>query len=186
MSDTYGISCIMDETAVKEAIKKMSRQIIKNHDNLNELCIIGIRRRGVAIAKNIFDAIIELNGKEPLLGELDVTLYRDDLATLKELPVFFSTNIPFDINDQKVLIVDDVLYTGRTVRAALDALFLLGRPSKIELAVLIDRGNRELPIKADYIGETVKTTDIEYVRVKTPRYDGESAVYLQDQKNSHT
>lgn len=187
MSGKYGIACIMDETAVKEAIQKMSQQIIKNHNAPHKLCIIGIRRRGVAIAKNIFDTITELSGgKEPFLGELDVTLYRDDLATLKELPVFFSTNIPFDINNQKVLIVDDVLYTGRTVRAALDALFLLGRPSKIELAVLIDRGHRELPIKADYIGETVRTTDIEYARVKTPRYDGESAVYLQDQKNTPT
>ncbi len=183
MPGKFGIACIMDESAVKDAICALSQQIYDNHKNIEKLCVIGIRRRGAAIAKNISDNLTRLNsGKAPLLGELDITLYRDDLATLKELPVFFSTNIPFDINNQEVLVVDDVLFTGRTVRAALDALFLLGRPSKIELAVLIDRGHRELPIKADYIGQTVQTTPIEYVKVKTPRFDGESAVYLHDQK----
>lgn len=173
----------MDESAVKDAVRALSQQIYEKHKDIEALCVIGIRRRGAAIAKNIADNLTDLNGgKAPLLGELDVTLYRDDLATLKDLPIFFSTNIPFDINNQNVLIVDDVLYTGRTVRAALDALFLLGRPSKIELAVLIDRGHRELPIKADYIGQTVKTAPVEYVKVKTPRFDGESAVYLHDQK----
>lgn len=183
MSYKLGISCIMDENTVNDTICKMSDQIYANYPDSNELCVIGIRRRGAAISKTIADNLTRLSkGKSPLSGELDVTLYRDDLSSSEEIPVYFSTTIPFDINDKNVLLVDDVLYTGRTIKAALDAIFVLGRPAKVELAVLIDRGHRELPIKADYIGKTVKTKPCEYVRVKTRRFDGECGVYLLDKK----
>ena len=173
----------MDEQTVARIVRNMSEENYKYNPEAQNLYIIGIRRRGAAIAKLIADNLAAMNGgNTPSLGELDVTLYRDDFATLDNLPLFFSTNIPFDINNCSVLLVDDVLCTGRTIRAALDALFLLGRPSKIELAVLIDRGNRELPVTAQYIGKTLATKKTEYVRVKTHRFDGESAVYLHDKK----
>ena len=185
MNNKFGISCIMDENTVNETVNKISKQIYEDFSDMNKLCVIGIRRRGADIAKKITESLAEQSGgKAPLLGELDITLYRDDLATLKELPIFFSTNIPFDIHNMNIILVDDILYTGRSIRAALDALFLMGRPSVIKLAVLIDRGNRELPIHADYIGQVLDTTITEWLKVKTRRFDGETAVYLYDKKRT--
>ncbi|HZK21340.1 MAG TPA: bifunctional pyr operon transcriptional regulator/uracil phosphoribosyltransferase PyrR [Oscillospiraceae bacterium] len=185
MNNQFGISCIMDENTVNETISKISDQIYDNFSDMDKLCVIGIRRRGADIARKITENLTEKSGgKSPSLGELDITLYRDDLATLKELPIFFLTNIPFDIHNMNLILVDDVLYTGRSVRAAFDALFLMGRPSIIKLAVLIDRGGRELPIHADYTGKALDTSATEYLKVKTRRFDGETAVYLYDKKRS--
>lgn len=184
MNNKFGISCIMDENTVDETVSELAEKIFKDYSDMDKLCVIGVRRRGADIAKKITENLTKLSGKAPLLGELDITLYRDDLATLKELPVFFSTNIPFDIHNMNIILVDDILYTGRSIRAALDALFLMGRPSVIKLAVLIDRGNRELPIHADYIGQTLDTTINEWIKVKTRRFDGETAVYLYDKKRT--
>ncbi len=182
LEEKRGCARIMDEETVKETVFNMSKEVYKNNPSA-DVCVIGIRRRGASLGKQIADNLSAMNeDRAPLVGELDVTLHRDDFAALQDLPLFFSTSIPFDINGRHVVLVDDVLYTGRTARAALDALFLLGRPSKIELAVLIDRGHRELPIAAQYVGLSLKTEKPEYVRVKTHRFDGECAVYLFDEK----
>ena len=177
---------IMDEAGVKECVNSLIKSINEALPHDEELCIIGIRRRGAAIAKYIAQAVDLFNNAPPLIGELDVTLYRDDLETLESLPVFFSTSIPFDINSKNLLLVDDVIFTGRTCRAALDALFLLGRPARISFAALIDRGHRELPVQPDFTGTYIQTDYSEYISVKTPRFDGELSVTLWSSKNEYS
>ena len=143
-----------------------------------DLLLVGIRRRGVPLAERIADKIHQLEGVRPLTGQLDITLYRDDLSTIGPQPVVNRTDIPEDVTDRTVVLVDDVLYTGRTVRAAMDELVDFGRPKRIELAVLIDRGHRELPIQADYVGKYIQTSDSEIIKVMLSEFDDEEQVVL--------
>lgn len=162
---------ILDSSGINRAITRISYEIIEKNKGVSDICLIGIQRRGVTLAKMIADKISINEGKEVDLGILDITFYRDDLSLLDEHPVLNGTDIPFDINGKKVILVDDVLYTGRTCRAAIDAVMELGRPKIVQLAVLIDRGHRELPIHADYVGKNLPTSKIEVVKVHVPPYD---------------
>ncbi len=173
---------ILDSAGIKRAATRISYEIIEKNKGLEDICLIGIQRRGVSLAKLIKERIRENEGIEVDFGILDITFYRDDLSVLDEHPVLNGTDIPFSIQDKKVILVDDVLYTGRTCRAAIDAIMDLGRPKLIQLAVLIDRGHRELPIHADYVGKNLPTSKKEVVHVKVSEHDGEDVVILE-QKN---
>ncbi len=169
---------IMDRNAVNRALTRISHEIIERNKGIEDLFIIGIRRRGVSLAKTILNNISAVEGKTPEYGELDITFYRDDLTVqknegLREKPTF-------DSNDKKIVLVDDVIFTGRTVRAAIDCLMDIGRPKCIQLAVLIDRGHRELPIRADYVGKNVPTSLEEIIKVTTDEFDGNQAVTLYE------
>ncbi len=171
-------SSIMDEGAIYRALTRIAHEIVERNDNTNQICIIGIVRRGVALAEILSEKLIAL-GVEVKTGKLDISLYRDDLsADQQDMPTLNKTEIDFDINGQTVVMVDDVLYTGRTARAAMDALIELGRPSKIQLAALVDRGHRELPIRADYVGKNIPTSKNEVVVVNVPPFDSETEVKL--------
>lgn len=171
---------ILDAEGMRRALTRIAHEIIEKNKGVEDLVIIGIRRRGVPLAERVVKRIAEIEGKEVVIGVLDITLYRDDLTTLAQQPVLHKTEVPFSINDKKIILVDDVLYTGRTVRAALDALIDLGRPQFIQLAVLIDRGHRELPIRADYVGKNVPTSKKEVVSVHLQEIDGEDAVLIEE------
>ena len=176
-------SLLMDSAAVTRALKRLSFEIVEKNHGTDDLCIIGIRRRGVSIARMIRKNIEFTEGIELPTGELDITLYRDDLSNQNDFPVVNASAIDFDINNKKIILTDDVLFTGRTVRAAIDAIFQLGRPKAIQLAVLIDRGHRELPIKPDYIGKNIPTSMNEIVKVTFPEFDGcdiSVAIYAKD------
>jgi pyrimidine operon attenuation protein/uracil phosphoribosyltransferase len=168
----------MDESSVERSITRISHEIIEKNHGTDNLVIIGIRTRGVPIAQRIIKIIQQIEGVTLDLGILDITLYRDDLTTKTENPVLNATEIPFSIINKKVILVDDVLYTGRTARAAMDAVMSLGRPAAIQLAELIDRGHRELPIRADFIGKNVPTSKSEVICVKVTEIDGHDAVTL--------
>lgn len=161
----------MDAAAVGRALKRISFEILERNHGTADLCLVGIRRRGVCIAKEIRKNINATEGTLLPIGELDITFYRDDLSRCIAAPTLNKTDIPFDITDKTVILTDDVIFTGRTVRAAIDAIFSLGRPKAIRLAVLIDRGHRELPIKADYVGKNVPTSLSELIKVTFPEYD---------------
>lgn len=169
---------IMDSESVERAIKRISHEIIERNKGCKDLCIIGIRRRGVPLAERLCNNISAIEGQKPPMGMLDITLYRDDLSQEFVDPVIHATDIPFSVKGKKIVLVDDVLYTGRTVRAAIDALISLGRPSCIQLAILVDRGHRELPIRGDYVGKNIPTSHEERVFVKIPEIDGEGGVYI--------
>lgn len=171
---------LMDEAAVSRALKRISHEILEKNNGGAELCIIGIKRRGVALAKIISDNIYNIEGLRVPTGEIDITHYRDDLTAISPDPVINSAELPFSIVGKKVILVDDVLYTGRTVRAALDKLMSLGRAASVQLAVLIDRGHRELPIRGDYVGKNVPTSKSELISVKIPPYDGITAAELYE------
>ena len=160
-----GISKLMDKENVRRAISRIAHEILEKNKGTAGLCLIGIRTRGAVLAERIKASIQQIEGQEVPAGVLDITLYRDDLSLVATQPVIHETKIDFDITDKKVILVDDVLFTGRTVRAALDALIDFGRPSNIQLAVLIDRGHRELPIRADYVGKNVPTSLDQDVKV---------------------
>ena len=164
-------STLMDAAAVGRALKRISFEIIEKNRGTADLCIVGIRRRGVSIAKELQRNILAIEGVNVPVGELDITFYRDDLSELQRDPTLNKTDIPFDITEKTVILADDVIFTGRTVRAAIDALFSLGRPKAIRFAVLVDRGHRELPIKADYVGKNVPTSLNELVKVTFPEFD---------------
>lgn len=170
---------ILDEAGVKRAVTRVSYEIIEKNKGVEDICLIGIQRRGVALAKMLRDRIKENEGVELDFGILDITFYRDDLSALDSHPVLNGTDIPFSIHDKKIILVDDVLYTGRTCRAAIDAVMDLGRPKSIQLAVLIDRGHRELPVHADYVGKNLPTAKAEIVHVHTKEHDGEDSVTLE-------
>lgn len=172
----------MDEKAVNRAITRVAHEILEKNKGVEDLILIGIWTRGIPLAKRIAGKIEEIEGEGLPLGELDITLYRDDLSTITKLPVVNGTKIDFDINDKKVVLIDDVIYTGRTARAALDALVDLGRPSSVQLMVLVDRGHREVPIRADYIGKNVPTSRKEIIEVKLKEVDGENAVLIVEQE----
>jgi pyrimidine operon attenuation protein / uracil phosphoribosyltransferase len=171
---------LMDAVAMQRALARMASEIVEHNKGTENLLITGIRRRGVPLAERIADAIEKLEGTRPRLGVLDITLYRDDLSLVAPKPVLNATEMPEDISPYTIVLVDDVLYTGRTIRAALDAVFDLGRPKCVQLAVLVDRGHRELPIQADYVGEKVPTKSSEIVKVMVESIDGaEQAIIVE-------
>jgi pyrimidine operon attenuation protein/uracil phosphoribosyltransferase len=169
---------VMDGAGISRALSRLAMEIVERNVGTSDLLLVGIRRRGVPLAERIADKIEQLEGIRPPTGQLDITLYRDDLSTVGPKPVVNRTDIPGNITNSTIVLVDDVLYTGRTVRAALDELVDFGRPRRVELAVLIDRGHRELPIQADYIGKLVQTTDAEIVKVMLEDYDEEEQVVV--------
>ncbi len=172
---------IMDAEGIRRALTRIAHEILERNKGIEDLVLVGIRSRGVPLAQRINAKIAEIEGTTVPLGALDITLYRDDLSRLGYHPVLHKTEIPFDITDKKVVLVDDVLYTGRTVRAALDALMDLGRPRLVQLAVLIDRGHRELPIRADFVGKNVPTSRRESVNVLLAEVDGVDKVVIVEQ-----
>jgi len=172
----------MDAEAMRRALTRIAHEIIERNRGTEGLALIGIRRRGVPLAQWIQQLIEEFEKVEIPLGILDITLYRDDLSTRSDQPVVHRTEVDFDVTGKTVILVDDVLYTGRTVRAALDALMDLGRPQSIQLAVLIDRGHRELPIRADYVGKNVPTSKDELIDVRIPDIDESTEVWIMQQE----
>jgi pyrimidine operon attenuation protein/uracil phosphoribosyltransferase len=173
---------LVDKTGMKRIITRFSHEILERNKGSKNLVLIGMRTRGEFLANRIHKNISEIELVNPPLGVLDVTLYRDDFRRRIKQPQVSVSNITFDINEKNVILIDDVLYTGRTVRAALNALMEFGRPDTIQLCVLVDRGHRELPIKADYIGKNIPTSINEEVKVKMEEIDGEDAIYLMDIK----
>lgn len=174
------IELLMDKHGVDLAITRITHQVIERNRDFSKFGIVGMQTRGVFLAKRIADKIKEIEDMTLEIGTLDITLYRDDYHVSLRHPEVKVTNIPFDITEMNILLVDDVLYTGRTVRAALDALMDFGRPKTIQLAVLIDRGNRELPIHADYVGKIIKTLHKQEVALKVSEIDGEDSVWLME------
>ena len=171
---------LMDEKAIARAITRISHEIIEKNKGVEDVILIGIKTRGVPIANRIATRIEQIEGHKVSTGEMDITLYRDDLNEIQHEPVINGTNIDVDINDKIVVLVDDVLYTGRTVRSALNAIMDLGRPKAIQLAVLVDRGHRELPIRADYVGKNVPTSKQEIISVELLDIDGEDSVKIKE------
>jgi len=169
---------IIDEQGLSRTITRLAHEILEKNKGSKNIVLIGMRTRGEFIAERIKTKISEIEKYEPSFGILDVTLYRDDFRTRLKQPEISVTNITFDINERDIILIDDVLYTGRTVRAALDAVMDLGRPNTIQLCVLVDRGHRELPIRADFVGKNIPTSINEEVRVRLKEIDGEDAVYL--------
>ena len=177
---------VLDADRIGRTLTRIAHEILERNRGVEELAFVGIRRRGVPLAQRIADEIAKIpdyEGKKPVLGVLDITLYRDDLMrhAVGPQPLVRRTEIPFSIDDRKILLVDDVLYTGRTVRAALDALIDFGRPRLIQLIVLVDRGHRELPIRADYVGKNLPTSSEESVQVRLQETDGQDEVVLQQE-----
>jgi pyrimidine operon attenuation protein/uracil phosphoribosyltransferase len=171
-------SRIMDGARMSRALSRLASEIVEENQGAKNLYLVGIRRRGVPIAERLAKKIEELEGIKPIFGILDITLYRDDLSTVGANPIVNRTELSEDIEDRNIILVDDVLYTGRTIRAALDQLMDFGRPNRVQLAVLIDRGkeHRELPIQADYIGKIVPTKRTEIIKVMLKEFDDVEAV----------
>ena len=171
---------LMDEKAIGRAITRISHEIIERNKGIEDVVLVGIKTRGVPIADRIGKKIQQIEGASVNTGEVDITLYRDDLKKIDVDPVINGSNVQFSIDDKIVILVDDVLYTGRTVRSALDAIIDIGRPKAIQLAVLVDRGHRELPIRADYVGKNVPTSKGEIISVKLSEIDGEDSVTITE------
>lgn len=173
---------IMDGDGIRRAVSRIAHEILEKNKGTENLALVGIRTRGVPLAERIQEKIFEFEKVKLPLGLLDITLYRDDLSTIDIQPVVHETKVPFEIEGKTIILVDDVLFTGRTARAALDALIDLGRPQKIQFAVLIDRGHRELPIRADYVGKNVPTSTREIISVCLEETDGNEEVLLLERK----
>lgn len=173
---------IIESGEVSALVEKLAAQIARDGKNLDGIAIVGIRRRGVPLAQRLTALISERWGAAPELGSLDITLYRDDLSASYQQPEVHATQIDFDVTGKRVVLVDDVLYTGRTARAAISEIIDFGRPRRIELAVLVDRGYQELPIRADYVGKKVETTASQMVEVRLKETDGEDKVLLIDKE----
>lgn len=171
---------IMDEAALNRALMRISHEIAEKNKGVDNLLLVGIRRRGEPIAQRIRSNIQKIEGVELPCGSIDIRFYRDDLSVESDAPMVRRTELPFDVTDRDVVLVDDVLYTGRTARAAIEAVFSCGRPRTIQFAALVDRGHRELPIRADYVGKNIPTSRSELVEVRLPEYDGETGVFLMD------
>ena len=169
---------IMTADDVRRAVVRISHEIVEKHGGTEHLVLVGVQRRGVPLARRIVEAIEQHEGARLPVGALDITFYRDDLSMVAHQPVVKGTDLPFDVNGQTIVIVDDVLYTGRTVRAAMDALMDFGRPSAIRLAVLVDRGHRELPIRADHVGKNVPTSRDEVIHAHMVEFDGVDEVVI--------
>ena len=173
---------LMDSEGIRRALTRISHEIVEKNKGVENIVLVGIRTRGVPIAERIAASIERIEGTKPPVGVLDITLYRDDLSTLSYQPIVHPTELPVDITGKTVVLVDDVLYTGRTIRAALDALIDMGRPKTIQLAVLIDRGHRELPIRADFVGKNVPTSSHEVVSLQLTDTDGAEKVVIREFK----
>ena len=171
---------IMDDMAIRRALTRIAHEVVEKNKGVEGLAVVGIRRRGGPLAQRLAERIGEIEDVVVPVGILDITLYRDDLTTMANQPMVHRTEVDFNINGKVIVLVDDVLYTGRTVRAAMDALIDLGRPKRIQLAVLVDRGHRELPIKADFIGKNVPTSAREIVSVLVEEIDGIDKAVIQE------
>ena len=171
---------IMDEAALGRALMRISHEIAEKNKGVENVQLIGVRRRGEPIARRIRDNIRKIEDVEIPCGSIDIRWYRDDLSTLTDMPELRRIELGFDVTDRDVVLVDDVIYTGRTARAANEAVFSCGRPRSIQLAVLVDRGHRELPIRPDYVGKNIPTSRSELVEVRLPDFDGETGVFLID------
>jgi pyrimidine operon attenuation protein / uracil phosphoribosyltransferase len=173
---------VLDEQAIRRALTRIAHEIIEKNKGIEGCILVGIRTRGIYLANRLAERIQQIEGKEIAVGELDITLYRDDLTkkTPDQEPLVKGSDIPYVITDQKVILVDDVLYTGRTVRAALDALVDIGRPSSVQLAVLVDRGHRELPVRADYVGKNIPTSGSEKIVVELTEVDQNDRVSIHE------
>jgi pyrimidine operon attenuation protein/uracil phosphoribosyltransferase len=176
------MSVVMDADRISRTLIRIAHEILERNRGIEELALVGIRTRGVPLAKRLAQGILEIHGHEVPTGALDITLYRDDLMrqAVGPQPLVRRTEIPFSIDDKRILLVDDVLYTGRTIRAALDALIDFGRPRAIQLVVLVDRGHRELPIKADYVGKNLPTSLSQSVQVHLTEIDGRDEVEIRE------
>jgi len=169
---------LMSASEIDRTLVRLAHEILERTANLDQLAFIGIRRRGVPLAQRLAAKIETLENRKIPVGTLDINLYRDDLSTVDIKPILNATDIQFEVEDKEIVLMDDVLYTGRTIRAALDGLFEQGRPARVQLLVLIDRGHRELPIEARYIGRTVQTSDTEIIEVKFQEIDGMEKVLM--------
>lgn len=169
---------LLDDVTLGRALVRMSHEIIEKNKGTDDVVLIGIRTRGVPMAKRIGENIKRIEGSDVPIGTVDITLYRDDLSEIGEDASVNGTSIGFDIRNKNVILCDDVLFTGRTVRAAIDALLDIGRPKSIQLAVIVDRGHREIPIRADYVGKNIPTSLNETIAVRFEEVDGESCVFL--------
>jgi pyrimidine operon attenuation protein/uracil phosphoribosyltransferase len=170
---------LLDKKDIERAITRMSHEIIEKNKGVKSLCLVGIQRGGVHIARRLAVKLKDIEGKNVPVGSLDIALYRDDINVRKEQPVVRRTEMPCEIDNKKIVLVDDVLFTGRSIRAAMDALMDLGRPASIELAVLADRGHRELPVKADYVGKNIPTSMTETIKVQLEEDGLEEQVVLE-------
>ena len=176
-----GTRQVMDPLAIQRALTRIAHEILERNKGTDELALVGIRSRGVFLAERIRKKVQEIESGTPMpFGVVDITLYRDDLDRGVQNPVVKGTDIPFPVDGRKILLVDDVLFTGRTVRAAMDALVDFGRPQSIQLAVLVDRGHRELPIRADYVGKNLPTSRREQVHVRLAEADGRDEVVIAE------
>ena len=171
---------VLDAEGIRKVFVRIAHEILEKGQGPDPLCLVGIRSRGDHLAQRLARLLQEMTGRPVPVGALDITLYRDDLSLVGSSPVVHSTEIPFDITGRRVIVVDDVLFTGRTVRAAMDALTDLGRPESVELAVLVDRGHRELPIKADYVGKNLPTSKEQLVQVRLQETDGVDEVVIEE------
>ncbi|WP_297569165.1 bifunctional pyr operon transcriptional regulator/uracil phosphoribosyltransferase PyrR [uncultured Anaerovibrio sp.] len=181
MANFVDKSVLIDEQGMFRALVRIAHEIVEKNKGVKDVILVGIRSRGVPLAHRIADAIENIEGIRPPVGVLDITLYRDDLSTLSYQPVVRPTTMPVNLDGKIVVLVDDVLYTGRTIRAAMDAIIDMGRPTAIQLSVLIDRGHRELPIRADYVGKNVPTSSKESINVKVHEIDYVDQVVLQQE-----
>ena len=173
-------SRIMDHNGLMRTLTRMAHEILEKNKGTEDLVIVGVRTRGAVLAERLAELMEQIDEHKPPVGVLDITLYRDDLSSIAQQPVVHKTEIDFDIQDKKVILVDDVLYTGRTIRAALDEIVDFGRPLFIQLAVLVDRGHRELPIRADYVGKNIPTSMKETVEVRLLETDGVDEVVVME------
>ncbi len=171
---------VLDAEGIRKVFVRIAHEILEKGQGQDALCLVGIRSRGDHLAQRLAGLLQEMTGQPVPVGALDITLYRDDLSLVGSSPVVHSTEISFDITGRRVIVVDDVLFTGRTVRAAMDALTDLGRPESVELAVLVDRGHRELPIKADYVGKNLPTSKEQLVQVRLQETDGVDEVVIEE------
>lgn len=173
---------ILDRAATERALVRIAHQIVEKDKTTDDLCLVGIRTRGVPLAKRLAENLRRIEGVEIPVGELDITLYRDDLSEVAESPVVHGSSLGFDVTGKTVVLCDDVIYTGRTARAAMDAVMALGRPARIQLFALIDRGHRELPIRPDFVGKNIPTASGEVISVRLEETDGETVVKLFENK----
>lgn len=173
---------LMDEIQVRRTVTRMAHEIIERNGGVADVVLVGIRRRGVPFARMLAEAIERVEGARIPVGAVDITYYRDDMTHASRDPELNRTEIPFEVEGKTLVLADDVLYTGRTARAAMDAMMDVGRARRIQLAVLIDRGHRELPIRADFAGKNIPTAHSEFVRVNVPEFDGELGAWLYDRE----